>query len=183
MAVGHPRSVGGRPGFRRVPRSSGVECRSRHSEHAGDRQGHPGGRVRLPRTSVPDVGGLRRRVDIRPARASGADVEHPYRTFGRLHRRRSVLGTYRVCRDVLGSASQRPHRGRSTNQPSQGHGDRVPFRRGGGDVHGRARIVRSDGDLPRLQGRCSSGARRFRFRWSASRDVHACRGWDLHQGG
>ena len=65
---------------------------------------------------------------------------------------------------------------------STGAEDRVPRRRRGRDVHGRARSARGDRDPADLPGGRDGRPGRVRLRRRAARDVHAGRRRDLHEG-
>ena len=188
--VAHLRRLAGGAPVRLVPGARGARGARGHRQDEGDRQGDPGGRAGLPQPAVPHA----RRVPRdhrRPAvlRAPGAEErraqrdQHPPRALDRVPPRCAGLDDHRLRGHVAGGAGERPDRERRAGDgPAASDADRLPRRRRGRDVHGRARAVRRHLDPDHLQGRRHERPGRLRLRRRAAGDVHAGRRRHLHEG-
>jgi len=171
---------------RRMAGPRGAGRRSGHREDAQHRAGGADRRGRLPETSIPHGGDLRR-ADPAAAfaaarrRHGGAD-----RPFGVLRDRGAVLGDHRLRRHVAGGARQRPGRrrgpGRGRGRRAAGHAAGLPHRRRGRHVHRGVGPVRRRRGGAVLPGRRPGRAGGLRLRRRAAGDVHAGRRRHLHQG-
>ncbi len=180
----HHRGLPARPGGRVHPGPAGPGRRPGHREDARDRPRHPGGQPRLPEPAVPHPGRVRRPAVLPPAAAGGRLRLGADRPLGRLPGRGRVLGPGRLHRHAAGRAGQRAGGGRGRpGRPAQGHADRLPGRRGGGHVRGRAGPARRRRGGLRLPGRRRQRAVRLRLRGGPAGHVHAGRRGHLHQGG
>ena len=94
---------------------------------------------RLSEPAVPHPGRVRRPALLPPAAAGDGLRLGSGRPLGRLPGRGGVLGPGRLHRHAAGRAGQRAGGGRGRPRAAaQGHADRLPGRRGGGHVRGRA---------------------------------------------
>ena len=109
-------------------------------------------------------------------------VRAPVRPLARLPPRRRVQRDHRVRGHVAGRPRTCAPRTPPRSPACEGAADRVPRRRGGGDVHGRARPVRGHRDPADLRAGRDGRAGGVRVRRGAPRDVHAGRRRHLHQG-
>ena len=189
-AVGDPPHLARRPRVRLLPRPRGPRRPRGVAEDEGDRHGDPGRGEGLPLAPVPDGRDLHGDPDggpvLRPPRLRERDPQRvlpAVRALDRVHPGGGVQRDHRLRGDVARRPRQRADRERREGVgDAPGAPDRVPSRRRGRDVHGRARPARRDRDPADLPGGRHGRPGRVRLRRRAARDVHAGGGRHLHEG-